>query len=227
VKTAYERLSQRDLSLIAGSLSFSTVLSLIPLLAVSLSVFHWLGGFEDLLQDIEPFIFKNFVENSGVELSRYLSRSVHRIHSGALGVSGAFFLLLTSTKLFADMEMGIQRVWRLKKQRALWKRLAVYWAVMFIGPLILAVVLGVVGSRNLNLVQLITSEVIAAFFALFGLFAIFKWVPARKVDFQPAFLSALLAVAGLVLAQQFYASVMRGLFRVSNITAVWPVCLCF
>ncbi|CAN5397030.1 hypothetical protein BH10BDE1_BH10BDE1_19630 [soil metagenome] len=214
---AYRRILQAEIPLIAGSLSFTTVLTLVPFLAVSLSVFHWLGGLEGLLKQIEPFILKNLVESSGVEFSRYLLNAIRRIHSGTLGVTGVVGLLLASTRLFIDMEKAIQRVWLLKKKRALWKRLIVYWGVMFVGPLVLAALLGVIGSKDLGLIRVLSNELIAAFFALLGLFFIYKWVPARPVEFRPAFASALLATVGLALAQEFYAGAMRGLFRFSKV----------
>ncbi|RYZ66215.1 MAG: YihY/virulence factor BrkB family protein, partial [Proteobacteria bacterium] len=54
-----------DLSILAGSLAFSTVISLVPLLAVSLSVFTAFGGLDTLLHKIEPFILQNLVDASG------------------------------------------------------------------------------------------------------------------------------------------------------------------
>jgi membrane protein len=214
---AYRRILQAEIPLIAGSLSFTTVLTLVPFLAVSLSVFHWLGGLEGLLKQIEPFILKNLVESSGAEFSRYLLKAIRRIHSGAIGVSGVIGLLLASTRLFLDMEKAIQRVWLVKKKRALWKRLIVYWSVMFFGPLVIAALLGVIGSKDLGLIRIFPSELVAAALALGGLFFIYKWVPARVVEFRPAFASALLATVGLALAQEFYAGTMRGLFRFSKV----------
>lgn len=217
VKAAIVRLNQAEIPLIAGSLSFTTVLTLVPLLAVSLSVFSWLGGLDGLLKQLEPFIFKNLVESSGAEFSRYLSRSIRRIHSGALGVTGVIGLFLASTKLFSEMETAIQRVWIVKKKRALWKRLLVYWSVMFLGPLIAAAFLGFMGSKQLGLLQVFPSQIVAALFSLVALFAIYKWIPARRVHFAPALASALFATSGLMAAQAFYATIMRGIFRFSKV----------
>lgn len=213
----WRRIQQADIELIAGSLSYTTVLSLVPLLAVSLSVFQWLGGLDGLLKQVEPFILKNLAESSGVELSRHLSRAIRRVHSGALGVGGVLGVFLASTKLFTDMERAIHRVWLLKKRRALWKRLAVFWAVMFTAPLLLAATLGVLSFKGLGFLKVIPHQSITAIFAFIGLFAIFKWVPARRVEVRPALAAALLSTVGLALAQEFYAVIMRSLFRFSTV----------
>ena len=214
---AARRVKEADLPLLVGSLSFSTVLSIVPLLAVSLSVFHFFGGLDFLLKQIEPFIVRNLVESSGAEVSRYLSRAIRRVHSGTIGFGGAIGLLATSTKLFHDMETAIQRVWLVTAKRALWKRLGVYWAVMFVGPLVVAGILGAVGSKGLGTVMELPKDLIAGSFAFCSLFAIYKWVPARRVEFGPAFAASLMAAVGLALAQEFYAGVMRGLFRFSKL----------
>ncbi len=213
----YKRIQQAEIPLIASSLSFTTVLTLVPFLAVSLSVFHWLGGLDGLFKQVEPFILKNLVESSGVEFSRYLQKAIRRIHSGAIGLTGVVGLLLASTRLFLDMETAIQRVWLFRKKRALWKRLMVFWGVMFVGPLLIATLLGVMGSKDLGLIKIFRNELVAAFFSTVGLFVIYKWVPARRVEFRPAFASALLATVGLALAQEFYAGTMRGIFRFSKV----------
>ncbi len=214
---AWRRIRQSDIEMIAGSLSYTTMLSLVPLLAVSLSVFQFLGGLEYLLKYIEPFILKNLAQSSGVELSRYLSGAIRRASSGAVGVTGVVGVLMASTKLFTDMERAIQRVWLLKKRRSLWKTLIVYWAVMFTGPLVIAATLGVLGSKEIGLVKKVTGPGLTSVFAFIALFAIYKWVPSRKVERGPVLISALAATVGLALAQEFYAGIVRSLFRFSKV----------
>ncbi len=213
----WRRIRQADVEMIAGSLSYTTMLSLVPLLAVSLSVFQWLGGLEHLLKHLEPFILKNLAQSSGVELSRYLSGAIRRTHSSALGITGVLGVLIASTKLFTDMERAIHRVWLLKRRRSLWKRLFVYWAIMFIGPLVLAAMLGVLGSKELGLVKKFTGPGLTSFIAFIALIAIYKWVPSRKVDRLPVLISAMAATAGLALAHEFYAGIVRSLFRFSKV----------
>lgn len=213
----WRRILQADIELIAGSLSYTTVFSLVPLLAVSLSVFQWLGGLDGLMKQVEPLILKNLADSSGVELSRHLSSAIRRVHSGALGAGGVLGLLIASTKLFTDMERAIHRVWLLKKRRALWKRLAVYWAVMFAAPLVLAATLGVLGSKGFEFLKVIPYQSVTAVFAFFGLFAIFKWVPSRRVEVRPALAAAFFSTVGLALAQEFYAGIMGSIFRFSKV----------
>jgi membrane protein len=208
---------EADVQILAGSLAFATVISLIPLLAVSLSVFNAYGGFESLISKIEPFILQNLVEASGTEASRYIRRGVSRIHSSTLGIGGIVALLFTSTKLFHDVETAVQRVWRLRSQRSLLKRLIVYWLVIFAGPLVLAVALGIIGSKDLNLLRLLPKDLIGAVFTFVAFFAINKYAPAAKVSAWSAFVGSLTATIAMAIAQEFYSVAMSHLFKFGKV----------
>jgi membrane protein len=215
------------------------VISFIPLLAVSLSVFSAYGGFESLVSKIEPFIIHNLVEASGVEASRYIRRVVRRIHSGALGLSGVIGLLFTSTKLFHDMETAVQRVWQVRSHRLFLKRIVVYWLVMFIGPLILAAALGAIGSRDLGLLKIVPKDAIAAVFTFIALLSIYKLVPAVKVSWRSSLISAITTTGAILLAQAFYAVIIKRVFMLGKmygsfasvpifliwILVLWWICL--
>src|SRR4051794_33124349 len=85
VRGTWLQMRDSDVPILAGSLSYSTVLSIVPLLAVSLSVFKAFGNFEIFFRRIEPFIMRNFVEASGANVSQFITDSIARIQSGALG----------------------------------------------------------------------------------------------------------------------------------------------
>jgi membrane protein len=213
----WKQMQASDVALIAGSLSFATVISLVPLLAVSLSVFSAFGGFESLLSKIEPFILQNLVEGSGTEVSRVIRTSIRRIHSGAMGTVGAVALLIASTKLFHDMERGIQKVWQIKKRRPITASLFVYWLVMFLGPLLLAVILGLLGSIDLALLNIIPQSAVPLLLGIFALVSIYKFVPACPVSWRSAVISAAVAAVGFSLAKAFYASITKNLLSYSAI----------
>lgn len=213
----WRRMRCADVPILASSLAFTTVISLVPLLAVSLSVFKAYGGFANLMKYLEPFILENFVEASGAHVSRFISASVDRIESGALGVTGAVGLVLTSTKVFFDMETAVQRIWREAHDNFRWQRLLVYWAVMFFGPLVLAVGLGLIGSKGLGVIFFIPKKTVVIFCLFVAFYLINKFVPASQVRFKAAAISALFASFALGYAQVFYARFTVDVLRYSKI----------
>lgn len=210
-------MKKSDVSILASSLSYSTVLSIVPLLAVSLSVFKALGGFESLLEKIEPFILDNFVEASGAHVSEFIEDAIDRIQSGALGAFGAIALFVTSTKLYLDVERAVQRVWSERIDKVLFHRIVVYWVVMFIGPLVLAVAIGLIGSQDWQLFTILPHHAISFACTLAAFFMMNKLLPAQNVSFGSALYASLIAAIGIALAQGFYAQVTKNILRYSKI----------
>ena len=217
ILATWRRLRAADAPILASSLAFSTVISLVPLLAVSLSVFKAYGGFDTLMKQIEPLILENLVEASGAHVSSVIQESVHRIDTGALGLTGAFGLLISSTKVFLDMETAVQRVWQEKTVGLQWRRLLVYWTVMFLGPLFLAIALGMIGSKGLDVVKLVPKNSVAFVCLLGAFYCINKLVPGKRVSRRSALLSSLFAAIGIVVAQHFYAVVTTEILGYSKI----------
>ncbi|MEK7356059.1 MAG: YihY/virulence factor BrkB family protein, partial [Bdellovibrionota bacterium] len=184
-RRTWRQVREADVDLLASSLSFATALSLVPLLAVSLSVFTAYGGLESLMAKLEPFILQNLVEASGAQLSKSIRNSVTRVHSGALGLSGIIGLLFISTKLFHDMERAIQRVWKIKSERSIFTKLTAYWLVMFLAPIAVAGMLGLMGSKDLAWL-FSASRNTFTFGLTFGtLLGVYKYVPAIYVNWRP------------------------------------------
>ena len=213
----WRRVQDADVNFLAGSLAFTTVLSLVPLLAVSLSVFNALGGLETLFSKVEPFILKNFVEASGVQISKTIHSSIARVHSGTLGIVGSIALLASSTKLFHDVETSVHRVWRIGTSRNIFRRIVVYWVVMFMGPLILAAVVGLIGSKDVNLIKVLPKGGILIVFAFVAFLSIYKFVPSVKVSWRAALLSSLIATCGVGIFQSFYTELTKNILRLNKI----------
>lgn len=213
----YAQIRSSDLSTLAGSLAFTTAVSLVPLLAVSLSVFTAFGGMESLLHKIEPFILQNLVDASGAEFSRAIRRTVERVHSSTLGVTGAIGLMVASTKLFHDMEKAVHRVWGFASDRKIWRQFLIYWLLMFLGPLALAILLGVLGSKDLGLIGTVPRAIILFVFEFCALLGIYKFVPSTFVSWRSSLFSAALAVVALFIVQTTYATIMKTVLSTNKI----------
>jgi membrane protein len=213
----WKRMLVADVPLLAGSLSFATILSLVPLLAVTLSVFKAFGGFAVLMKNIEPFIMQNLVEASGAHVSKFLEESVQRIQSGALGSAGAVALVFTTSRLYLNVEKAIRRVWQEQSQTRILRRLLVFWLIMFFGPLILAAALGLIGSKDLNLLSVLPHSTMALVCSFIGFSMINKYLPASHVSWGSVTISSAIAAFAVALAQTFYAKVTGEFLRYSKV----------
>jgi membrane protein len=111
----------------------------------------------------------------------------------------------------------VQRVWGLKSRRKIWRQLLIYLVVMLIGPLLVAVVLGLLGSKDIGLIGPLPRAIILLTFEFITLFLIYKFVPSTFVPWIQACASAVLATVAVGLAQAFYSTIMKTFFNTNKI----------
>lgn len=185
------RIREAELPAAASSLAYTTILSVIPLIAVSFSIFKAFGGLENLYGTIEPFIFENLAEGSDAKTLEMIKSFVGNIHAGSLGVGGMVGLLFTSMSMLNSVEKAINKIWKTSTNRGLFQRITIYWFFITLGPVALAVAVGAATSLDLPLGQFLPSGT-PFFFILIGLFyGIYRYVPHRWVNWRSALVSAM------------------------------------
>ena len=119
----------------AAALTYTSLLALVPLMAVMLGVLSGFPVFERWTYDLETYIFSQFVPAAGEEIQEYLHQFVER--SAGLTGAGTVFLIATAIILMSTIEKSFNRIWRVKAERRLVNRLVIYWAVLTLGPLLM------------------------------------------------------------------------------------------
>ncbi|MGZ3804815.1 MAG: YihY/virulence factor BrkB family protein [Pseudobdellovibrionaceae bacterium] len=207
-----------EIQLVAASLSFSTLLSLVPFLAVILATFKFLGGDEVLYSRVENLLLLYFKEAAGTQFTSVIKTSIRNIHAGGLGVVGASFLVLTSFRLMHDMEFGIHRVWNQKNTRPLLKRFFIYWLLVIIVPIFLAVYVGFLTLIRMDFgKQYLPGTMTGMMVLVLILYLAYRYVPDVKVKATSAFFSALAASIGLFVVQNTFTWVTIKFFHMNRI----------
>ena len=146
--TAVANARYRDdvLDLQAMSLTYSTLLSLIPFLAVMFSV---LKAFE-VQNVLEPFLMQ-MLQPLGREASQVANRIIHfvdNIRVGILGGAGVAMLFYTVVTLVAKVEDALNRIWRLPRSRTWPQRVTAYLSVVLVGPVMVFTALTLTASAQ-------------------------------------------------------------------------------
>ncbi len=204
-----EEVKTADLSLAASSLAYTSLLSVIPLVAVSLSIFKAFGGLDQLYKTVEPFIFENLAEGSDEQTLNALRQFIGNIHAGALGTTGLIGLILTCMSMLASIEKTINRIWKTKIQRSLFQRVASYWLFITLGPLGLSFAIGVATSQTMSFTSFLPSGWILFPILIFVFFGMYRWIPHRVVHWRPALIAALATAASWILAKAGYSYYVR------------------
>lgn len=197
-------LLQGDLNLRAMSLVYSTLLSLVPLLAVSFSVLKAFGAHNQL----EPVLY-NFMEPLGVkglEVADSIVGFVENIRVGVLGSVGVALLIYTVISLLQKVEAAFNFVWHIKSLRSIGQRFSNYLSVVLVGPVLVFAALGLTATlMSTNLV--LGLQTVAPLGRLMELAArlapyvlvwiaftfIYVFVPNTRVRVRPAAMGALVA----------------------------------
>lgn len=128
----------------AASLSYTTLFSLVPLLAVSFAVFAAFPVFKDVSAKIQQLIFENFVATSAQSIHDYLISFISQ--TAHLSVIGMVFLLVTAVLLVFSMESTFNAIWKVTKRRHGVAAFLLYWGIITLIPIVIAMVVMVTSS---------------------------------------------------------------------------------
>jgi membrane protein len=142
-----------EINVRAMSLAYTTLLSLVPLIAFSFAILKVLGTSVNLGVLVYEF-FRPVGTAAARELTRDVMSFVKNMRSDVVGWIGFTLLLYTVFTTIQKIEAGFHFVWRVERPRTLLRRLVEYLLVMTAGPLLIAAALAVLASaRDSPLVQ--------------------------------------------------------------------------
>jgi membrane protein len=133
-----------EISVRAMSLAYTTLLSLVPLMVFSFAILKGIGARSDL-----HFVLHEFFRPLGGaanQLTESVMSFVANMRGDVLGSIGLIFLTYTVLSTIQKVETGFNFVWRVDRPRSLARRFTEYLTIMIVGPILLAVALGLLGS---------------------------------------------------------------------------------
>ncbi|HEU4372058.1 MAG TPA: YihY family inner membrane protein [Telluria sp.] len=209
---AKRRLTEERVPQVAGSLTFTTTLALVPLLTIVLAIFTTFPVFSSFRASLESY-FVQTVMPKGISntiignLTQFASKATR------LSAVGAVALMFTSSAMMATVERAFNQIWRVKRKRPLVQRVLMYWALLTLGPLLFGLSLTVTSQLFLA-----TSGVMATVPLLGALFytavsiglttgaytLLYMAVPNRFVDWRDAVWGGLVAAVAFEIAKRLF-----------------------
>jgi membrane protein len=237
-RTLGERFREDRLGLTASSLTFTTTIALVPLVTVALAVFTAFPMFGKLQGAVQQWLVQSLVPDAiARQVLGYLTQFAGK--ASRLGAAGLALLLVSALALVLTIDRTLNNIWRVRRPRALAQRVLVYWAVMTLGPLLLAGSLSVTSyalvlSRGLvggtpGVVKLVLDLVQFALVAA-GLTCLYRFVPHTPVRLAHAVAGGVFAALGIEIAKRLLAwylglvptySAVYGAFATVPILLVW------
>jgi len=233
--------SNGQLNLRAMSLVYTTLLSMVPLIAVSFSVLKAFGvhnQIEPLLQNLVVPLGAN-----GNELVTNILGFVENMKVGVLGSVGLAFLLYTVISLIQKIEESFNYVWQAKSSRPLSRRFSDYLSVIMVGPVLVFSAMGITASLlNSELMQrmlsiepfgsllILLTSLLPFILVVLAFTFIYIFVPNTRVNFSSALVGGIVGggmwqLTGMIFAQfatssTRYAAIYSG-FAILVLFMIW------
>jgi len=199
---------------VAASLSYTSLLAIVPLTAIAFAMLAAFPVFEGVRGEFQSAMFANLLPQSAEAMEDYFEQFIR--NTSTLSAVGIVGLALTAILLLGTVEVAMNRIFRVSTPRALVPRLMMFWAVITLGPLLLGasfslstyffaatewVGVDTAGGPASELARFLPTLIIMVLLSLFYLI-----IPNRPVDFASA-------VAGGVLAGLLFSG-LRKLFGI-------------
>jgi len=135
VVLVYRRFKEERCFQLCGSLTFTTLLALVPLITIMLTVVTAFPVFNEIVEVLRGFVTTNLVpEASSNLISVYMQQFSD--NAARLTALGIVLLAVTSIMLMLTIDRAFNTIWRVKRPRPLIQRVLIYWSVLTIGPLL-------------------------------------------------------------------------------------------
>lgn len=207
----WQNFSHDRIFLSAGALSFQTLLSIVPLLAVVLSVLNVFAVFAPLQPYVEEFIVRNFVPGTGGMIRDYFSGFIG--NTLTMPIFGALFLLVVALVLISTVDSTLNEIWEVHAPRKALQGFTLYWTVLTLGPILFAASLTASSYvwytvfTEGPLLELRTRllSFLPSFITAIALLLLYLLVPNRRVRFPHALAGALFSTLLFELSKRWFA----------------------
>jgi membrane protein len=225
LRTLRLRFREDRLGLTASSLTFTTLIALVPLLTVMLAVFSAFPMFASFRGALEKYFLQTLVPDTIAKpvlgaLTQFAAKA------SRLGSVGLVVLLFTAIALMLTIDRTLNAIWRVRNPRPIAQRVLVYWAAVTLGPLILGVSLSLTSyavSASSGLVGAMPGSVTVLLgvlqFALLtaAVAGLFHYVPNTLVLWRHAFAGGLFVAVGFEIAKRALAWYVQSVPTYSNV----------
>jgi len=226
------------ITLRAMGLVYTTILALVPLLAVSFSVLKGFG----VHNQIEPMLLNVFLAlgDKGAEVTAKIIEFVENTKAGVLGSVGLALLLYTVISLLQKIEQSFNFTWHVSQHRSIGKRFSNYLSVVLIGPVLMFSALGLTASianvaiiqdamqiESIGFITTLAGHLLPYMLVTIAFTFVYIFVPNTKVNFKSALIGGM--VSGLLwkISSWAFASFVVGSSKYTAIYSAFATMIIF
>lgn len=188
---------------IASSLTFTTLLSLVPLITIALTLFSAFPVFGDFSAQIKTYLLGNLMpETAGKVITQYMEQFAES--AGRLSAVGVAFLAVTAMLMMLTIDHAFNTIWRVTRPRAMFKRLVIYWAVLTLAPVLVGASLSLTSwlvglsmgyAKHIPIFGVGMLKALPVLLTTLAFAMLFRLVPNRYVPHTHALIGGIVAAA--------------------------------
>lgn len=209
---AQRRLNEERLPQVAGSLTFTTVLALVPILTIAFAIFTTFPLFNTFRASLEAYFIKSLMPKAIANpILGYLSQFASK--ATRLSAVGAVALIITAIVMMLTIDRAFNHIWRVKATRPTSQRVVVYWAIVTLGPLLIGVSITFTSAlftgtsgivERFPLLGTLSYTLISVLLTMVAFTLLYMLVPNRFVDWRDAACGGLLAAVAFEIAKRIF-----------------------
>jgi membrane protein len=225
---AAKRSSEDRIPQVAGSLTFTTTLALVPLATVAFALLTAFPIFSSFQMSLQIFLADHLMP---AQLNSQIFNYLNQFASKAKGLTtiGMSFLFVTAVMTMMTVESAFNVIWRVRKARPIAQRILVYWAIITLGPILIGVSLSISSylfTRSMaftatqHIPALIDWALTSAALPLTALAftMLYVFLPNCRVEWRDAVIGGVAAAVAFELAKRGFGYYVR---RIPTYTAVY------
>ena len=203
---------------VASSLSYTSLIAMVPVLAIALAIFSAFSVFNDVRQQVQEIIINNVVPDAGQDINMYFTQFINA--AAKLTTIGVIGIILTAILLLSTIENSFNFIFKVTRPRRFTTKITLYWTIITLGPLLLGVAFSMKGYvafndvlQSIPEINVMLGTILPFLLTWLVLTSVYVFVPNKRVGF-------LNAVAGAFVALCLFWLLRNGfsLFFVKNST---------
>jgi membrane protein len=206
------RLNEERLPQVAGSLTFTTVLALVPILTIAFAIFTTFPLFNTFRAALEAYFIKSLMPKAIANtILGYLNQFASK--ASRLSALGAVGLFLTAIVTMLTIDRAFNHIWRVKAARPFLEKLVIYWAIVTMGPLLIGASITFTSdlfaatgglADRFPLIGAVSYTMLSVLLTTAAFTLLYMAVPNRFVDWRDAACGGLLAAVAFEIAKRVF-----------------------
>lgn len=206
------RIQTDNILRVASSLSYTSLIAIVPLIAIGLAIFSAFPVFNEIKDQLQGTLVQNLVPSIGKEVTIYFNEFISA--TAKLTTVGVIGIAVTAILLLSTIENSFNYIFKVYKPRNIKTKITLYWTVVTLGPLLYGVGFSMRGyfyTLQKFMPESIAStsslqSMLPTLFTLLALMLVYILVPNKKVRFWHAFWGAVIAVVGFFIMRKFFGA---------------------